>query len=772
MSTTTNIDKLSLRIGGMTCAACVYHVEKALFSVDGVHTVSVNLATEKALVEFDVNSASVSEFTRAVEDAGYSIPAELSFEEQEAASKRNRFGIKVKWVFSLTTAAVIMLTMFTLGVNQTYGSKINFLFWFLATPVQFWAGKQFYQHAWAALKRKSSDMNTLVVIGTSAAYLYSVAATLFYNGFFFAEARSFHGHSFFDHGTGTYFDISSTLIGLILFGRWLEARAKSRTTSSIRELIQDEAAIARVSRHDIQLDVPVSEITLEDVVMIRPGEHVPVDGVIIEGASAIDESMLTGESIPVAKNPGDRVYGRTINQNGSFWFRVTQVGQDTVIARILRMVEEAQGSKAPIQRYVDIVASYFVPSVMLVAAASFLTWYVYGPPPAITYGLLSSVAVLIIACPCALGLATPTAIMVGMGKGADYGILIRNAETLEKANHVTTIVLDKTGTLTYGTPTVTDIIGTVSDDILLKFAASVELVSEHPIGKAIIDKAEERGLVIDNPTSFEAFPGLGVTAYLNGEEITVGNSRLLEVRGINFADMLPTWEKLTLEGKTPVFVSQNRSVIGILAVSDTLKPEAESVVNLLKHTGRQVNMITGDNWGTATALAKHLDISNYRAEVLPIDKAEFIRQLQDEGEIVAMVGDGINDAPALAQADVGIAMSNGTDIAIEASTVTLLNGDLKGIHTTFRLSSATLSTIRWNLFWAFVYNVALIPIAAGVLYPVFLQLGGVPGTLRPLLGDMGFLNPVLAALAMAFSSVSVVSNSLRLRHFSATHDRH
>jgi Cu+-exporting ATPase len=768
MLNTTDIDRVSLRIGGMTCASCVHHVEKALCAVAGVRTVSVNLATEKALVEFDAESTSLSSFTQAIENAGYSVPADIPYEEIEAASKTYRTGLKVKWALSLTIAAIIMLTMFTLGVDQPYNFQVNILFWILATPVQFWAGQQFYKHAWSALKRKSSDMNTLVALGTSVAYFYSVAATLLYNSFFFAEARSLHVHSFFDHGTGTYFDISSTIVGLILLGRWLEAGAKSRTASSIRELIQDESAIARVSRHDIEMDVPVSEITLEDVVMIRPGEQVPVDGILIEGASAIDESLLTGESIPVAKGPRDRVYGRTINHSGSFWFRVTQVGQDTVIARIVRMVEEAQGSKAPIQRYVDVIASYFVPAVMLVATASFLAWYVYGPPPAITYAFLSSVAVLIIACPCALGLATPTAIMVGMGKGAEYGILIKNAEILEKANRVTAIILDKTGTLTHGTPTVTDIIGTVSKDVLLKTAASVELVSEHPIGKAIIDMAQKSGLDIEKPVSFEAFPGLGVTAYVDGEEVTVGNSRLLEYLGINAGDMLPIWEKLTIDGKTPVFVSRNKSVIGVLAVSDTLKPEAESVVKLLKQGGRQVSMVTGDNWRTAAALAKRLGISNYRAEVLPLEKAEYVRQLQTEGELVAMVGDGINDAPALAQADVGIAMSNGTDIAIEASTVTLMNGDLTGIHTTFRLSAATIATIRWNLFWAFVYNVALIPVAAGVLFPVFLELGGVPGSLRPFLGEMGFLNPVLAALAMAFSSVSVVSNSLRLRHFSVT----
>ena len=761
-------ERLTLNIGGMTCASCVLHVEEALLEVPGVQKVQVNLATEKAAVEFVPGVASLEALRAAVEDAGYTVGDVAEGESREQVSRKERALLKKKFVFSLGVAATIMVLMFIPTLNDQYPFQLNFFFWGLATPVQFWAGKQFYAATWSALKRRTAEMNTLIAVGTSVAYFYSVAATLFYNSAFFEQAHAFHVHSIFEHATGTYFDTSAAIVGLILLGRFLEARAKGQTSEAISKLIGLQAKTARVLRDGEEQDIPIERVVPGNLVLVRPGEKVPVDGVVEEGASAVDESMLTGESMPVEKGPSAAVFGATLNKVGSFKFRATKVGRDTVLAQIIRLVEEAHGSKAPIQRLVDVVASYFVPAVIAVASFVFVLWLFLGPEPSLTYALLVSVAVLIIACPCALGLATPTAIMVGTGKGADHGVLIRSAEALERAHRTNAIVLDKTGTLTRGVPTVTDVMALEgSETEILRLAASAERSSEHTLGEAIVAAAREREIPLEEPREFEAVPGLGIVAQVDGQVVAIGNQALLESRQIPMNGLVRRGEELSAQGKTPVFVAANGQVMGVLAVADTLKPESQEVIARLQDLGIEVAMLTGDKRQTAEAIARELGIDRVMAEVLPQDKAAAVRALQEEGKVVAMVGDGINDAPALTQSDIGIAMGTGTDVAMEAADITLMRGDLRGVLTAFRLSRATIRTIRQNLFWAFFYNVLLIPIAAGALYPLFRGMGGVPDGLDLIFGEVGFLNPVLAALAMAFSSVSVVSNSLRLRRFRA-----
>jgi Cu+-exporting ATPase len=661
----------------------------------------------------------------------------------------------------LIVSGIIGAYMLLIAISELSGGWApsflgnKYLLWALATPVQFWAGWQFYKGLWGGLKHKTANMNTLIAVGTSAAYFYSVVAILF-PGFFAAGGRSAH----------VYFDTAAIIIALILLGRFLEARAKGRTSEAIKKLMGLQAKTARVVRGGEEVDIPVEEVQVDDIVVVRPGEKIPVDGAVIEGYSSVDESMITGESIPVEKKAGDNAIGSTINKTGSFRFKATKVGKETALAQIIKLVEEAQGSKAPIQRLADLISAYFVPAVIGVATVTFVLWYFFGPVPALTFALLNFVAVLIIACPCALGLATPTAIMVGTGKGAENGVLIRSAEALERAHKIKTIILDKTGTLTQGQPIVTDVVAAAGQDEgeLLALAASAEQGSEHPLGEAIVNGAKEKGLSLSVATEFNAIPGHGIESRINGHKVLLGNLKLMQERGLHLNGLERKAVQLSEEGKTPMFVSIDGKASGIIAVADTLKPNSKETVARLHSLGLEVVMLTGDNKRTAEAIAKQVGIDRVLAEVLPEHKASEVKRLQKEGKVVAMVGDGINDAPALAQADIGIAIGTGTDVAMEAADITLMSGDLRGLVTAISLSKRTMRTIKQNLFWAFAYNTALIPVAAGVLYFIFGQTG-TPEGLRFFFGDYGFLNPVLAALAMASSSVTVVSNSLRLRGY-------
>ena len=768
------VDTVTLNVGGMTCASCVGYVEQALSEVPGVVSSSVNLATERATVCYLSGAAGVEQLREAVDDAGYSVDgvvgdtADESADSDRLARTREIRDLKRK-VFLAGIVGVILMTLMyiPLEVLGLTSFQLNLILWVMATPVQFWAGAQFYRSAWGALKHRTANMNTLVAVGTSVAYAYSTAVT-FFEGFF-AEAQWLHANSVFGHSTGTYFDASAIIIALILLGRLLEARAKGRTSEAIRKLMGLRPRTALVVRDGQQVELPIDQVLVNDVVVVRPGEKVAVDGQVIEGSSSVDESMLTGESMPVEKTSGDPVYAATVNGTGGLRFQATRVGADTVLSQVIRLVQDAQGSKAPIQRTADVVASYFVPTVLTIAIVTWAVWLFWGPSPALTVAILNAVAVLVIACPCALGLATPTAIIVGTGKGAERGILIRNAEALERAHTVTTVVLDKTGTLTRGQPVVTDLITVdiagdgLGEDEVLRLAASAESGSEHPLGQAIRRAAAERGHVLATATNFQALPGHGVEAQIEGKAVSLGNTSLLQRNGLALNGLENRANELTSQGKTAMWLTVDGNVAGLVAVADTLKPESKEAVRALQRLGLEVVMLTGDNRPTAEAVAREAGISKVVAEVLPQDKASEVKKLQDEGRVVAMVGDGINDAPALAQADVAIAMGTGTDLAMETSQITLMRGDLRGVPEAIGLSRATIRTIRQNLFWAFFYNTALIPIAAGVLYLVFAD-GGVPmGPLRYILGDFGFLNPVMAAAAMAFSSVSVVTNSLRLR---------
>ena len=744
--------KASLSIGGMTCAACVSHVEGALTGVEGVAAASVNLATERASVEYVPGMADVSDLRHAVEDSGYSI-TEVD-EGEDALAHGDSAALKRKFVFSLAIAAGMMALMAVPGLADRLPFDIDLLLLVLATPVQFWAGREFYVSAWSAARHLTSNMNTLIAIGTSAAYLYSAAVTLFGQTAFF-ESRA----------TDTYFETSAAIIGLVLLGRFLESGAKRRASGAMAALIILQPRSARVFRDGEYVDTPIDEIEVGDSILVRPGEKLPVDGVVEEGASTVDESMLTGESVPIEKRQGSDVYGATINGSGSLTFRATRVGRDTMLAGIIRVVEESQGSRAPIQRLADRVSAYFVPAVVGVSAVVFLVWLAFGPEPSYTAAVLTAVAVLIIACPCAMGLATPTAVVVGVGKGAEYGVLIRSAESLELAHRVDVVVLDKTGTLTTGRPSVTDVHAPdFGENRLLSLAAAVERRSEHPLGAAIVESAVERGLDIPEAGNFIAVPGSGAMGTTGGVRVAVGNRRLMREQDISLGEMEAFAQCMSAGGSTPVYVAVDGEVKGVIAVADKLKPESRVAVEEMQSAGIEVVILTGDNSATAQSIASEVGIDRVVAEVLPADKAEQVKALQSEGKTVAMVGDGINDAPALVQADVGIAIGTGADVAIESADVALVGGDLRSVPVVMRLSRATMRVIRQNLFWAFAYNVALIPVAAGVLYPVFAS-GGVPEALRPVLGEHGFLNPILAAGAMAISSLCVVSNSLRLKRF-------
>jgi Cu+-exporting ATPase len=746
-------ERTTLAIEGMTCASCVAKVERAIKALPGVTEAEVNFATNQARVDYFPGVVERSDLLSAVERAGYSAAPLLEADEDPLDRQRRRQAAEEATYlrrFALGAVATSLILLGTFG--EWVGLPQGLLAWLghpiillaLATPVQFWSGWSFYAGTFKGLRHLSADMNTLIATGTTAAYGYSVAAILA-PGFFSQTGAS----------PDLYFDTAAAIITLVLIGRWLEVRAKGRASEAIQRLMGLAPKTARMVRDGERVDIPIEELRAGDIVEVRPGEKVPVDGIVKSGQSTVDESMLTGESIPVEKGPGDEVIGATINRVGTFQFEATKVGRETMLAQIVQLVEEAQGSKPPIQRLVDTVAGYFVQAVIVLAGLTFLVWYAFGPEPALNYALMTFVAVLIIACPCALGLATPTSIMVGTGKGAELGILIRGAEALETAYKLNAVVLDKTGTMTVGEPSVTDVEppdGTSRDE-LLRLAASAEQGSEHPLGEAIVRAAREEGLELIEAESFEAVSGLGVRANVEGRRLLIGNLAFMEAEGIALDGLTIRADSLAAEGKTPMYVvAMDRAQAGLIAVADTLKDHAPEAVSALHGLGLEVLMLTGDNRATAEAIARQAGIDGVHAEVLPHEKSAVISELQSQGKVVAMVGDGINDAPALAQADLGIAIGTGTDVAMEASDVTLISGDVRGVATAVRLSKATMRNIRQNLFWAFAYNTALIPIAAGLLYPFFGLL----------------LNPVFAAAAMGLSSVTVVSNALRLRRFEAT----
>jgi Cu+-exporting ATPase len=745
------MEKVTLPVEGMSCASCVKKVENALNGVEGVVRASVNFATERATVQYVPGTTSVEDFRQAVKEAGYEILDTGTVEKEDIVDREKaaREAAYRKLKRKLLTGLALIIPVFilaywkALGLGHLYdlNRQVDFYLQLVfQTPIQFWVGWQFYVGAWKSAKHGSADMNTLIAVGTSAAYFYSVLA-MFFPYLFSAQGLA----------AEVYFDTAGAIVILILLGRLLEARAKGQTSEAIKKLIGLQAKTARVLREGRETDIPAEDVRIGDLVVVRPGEKVPVDGIVKEGHSSVDESMVTGESIPVEKRAGDEIIGATINKTGTFKFEASKVGKDTMLAQIIKMVEEAQGSKPPIARLADIIAGYFVPAVIGIAIITFIIWYFFGPAPALTYSLLNFVAVLIIACPCALGLATPTSIMVGTGKGAESGVLIRGGESLETVHKIDTVVMDKTGTLTKGQPSVTDIVETngYKEAQILRYAASAEKGSEHPLGEAIVNRAMEENMSLVDPEDFNAIAGHGIEAALEGKSLLLGNEKLMKDRGISLDELQKKAEELSNQGKTPMYVAIDQNPAGIIAVADTLKENSKESVEALHKMHIQVVMITGDNRRTAEAIAGELGVDRVLSEVLPDGKADEIKKLQAEGKKVAMVGDGINDAPALAQADVGIAIGTGTDVAMESADITLISGDLKGLLTAVALSKATIRNIKENLFWAFAYNTILIPVAAGVLFPFF-------GIL---------LNPIFAAGAMGLSSVTVVSNALRLRRF-------
>src|SRR5215204_2203401 len=747
------VRETTFSVTGMTCASCVGRVERALAKVPGVLEARVNLANERATVEYLAGEVEPKDLEMAIEGAGYGVVREEDSSVEDSHERGYRL-LKSDFLLAAALTALILLGSLPhmLGLMLPIPMEwLNLGLLLLATPVQFWAGWRFYRGAWGALKHWQANMNTLVVMGTSAAYLYSAVATL--APLLFAAGRA-----------DVYFDTSALIITLILLGRLLESRAKGRTNEAIKKLAGLQAKTARVVRDGEEVDVAVEDVQIGDIVVVRPGEKIPVDGRIVSGESAVDESMITGESMPVTRRVGDEVIGASMNASGSFRFAATKVGEDTALHQIMRMVEEAQGSRAPIQRLADRISAVFAPAVLGVGAATFVIWLLFGPEPAFTFALLNTVAVLIIACPCAMGLATPTSIMVGTGKGAESGILIKGGEALEGAHKLDTVVLDKTGTLTRGQPELTDIVPTndIPKEDLLRLVAAAESGSEHPLGEAIVRGARDRGLPPVEADAFEAISGGGIRARVEGREVLVGSRRFLSESSVPWDGLVAGSEELAREGKTPIFVAVDGETAGLMGVADVVRDESGEAVERLHSLGLEVAMLTGDNHRTAEAIARKLGIDRVVAEVRPGDKAAEVERLQAESKRVGMVGDGINDAPALAQADVGIAIGTGTDVAMEAADLTLISGDVRGVARAIELSKATVRNIKENLFWAFAYNVALIPVAAGVLYPLFAG-GSVPWILSPVLGEYGFLNPVLAAAAMALSSVTVVSNALRLR---------
>ncbi len=737
-------ERLTLPVRGMHCAACVGKVERALTSVPGVDEATVNLATEKATVTFDPTRTDVTRLQDAVARAGYELvePREAAGQtpdREQSAREETQRRARSKFVVGAILSVPIVIGSMVEGFLWAPAWLRNpWLLWALATPVQFWVGFEFHAGFLRDLRHRTASMSTLVSIGTNAAYFFSLAVTLW-------------PHVFMPAGGMTYYETGAVVITLVVLGRWLEARARGRTSEAIRRLVSLAPRTARIVREGRELDVPTTEVGVGDLVRIRPGERIPVDGVVLEGASTIDESMLTGESLPVEKTAESRVVAGSVNQTGALLFRATHVGSETTLARIVRLVEDAQASRAPIQRLADRVAAVFVPIVLVVAGATCLAWLAFGPEPRLPMALTTAVAVLVIACPCAMGLATPTAIMVGTGKGAEHGVLIKSATALEVLHRVDTIVFDKTGTLTVGRPEVTDIVTVpgVGEDDALAVAAGAEQASEHPLGEAIVRLAKERGLALPPVGEFTAVPGQGIDAMAPDGRILLGNETMMNERGIDVSLLADRAIALQAQGKTVVVLAFAGRLLALIAVADVLKPDAAATIRRLREMGLAVAMLSGDNRRTAEAIAREAGIERVLAEVLPADKAGEIKRLQEGGHRVAMVGDGINDAPALTQADVGIVMGSGTDVAIEAADVTLMRSDVAGVVVALELSRRTIQIVKQNLGWAFGYNILLIPVAAGVLYP----LAGV------------LLSPILAGAAMAFSSVSVVTNSLRLKRW-------
>jgi Cu+-exporting ATPase len=727
-------NKKTYSVKGMHCASCVRVLEKAIGAVDGISGVTVNLATEKATVSFSKNVEDEKVYD-AVQKVGYALG--IVNEDIEKTEKQKELkALRNKVIVSLVLGVLIFYGSFPWLMKFSPLILQNFYIQLLLSlPVQFWAGLTFYKAAIPAFKNRTANMDTLVAIGTSVAFAYSVFVTLFPQ-----IPRSIGIEAI------PYFDVSTIIIGLILLGRYFEARAKSNTSEAIKKLMGLSPKTARVIRAGEELDIPISEVILGDEIRVRPGEKIPVDGIILTGESSIDESMITGESMPVDKIKGDTVIGATMNKSGSFTYKATKIGSQTMLAQIIKLVQDAQGSKAPIQRIADLISSYFVPIVIMLAALTFIVWYDFGPAPSFLFALLNMVAVLIIACPCAMGLATPTAIMVGTGKGAENGILIKDAQSLELAHKINAIVFDKTGTLTNGKPVVTDILGENKNEIL-SLAATLEKGSEHSLATAIIQRAEKDKVKLQRVDKFQSVAGHGVQGFVEEKKVLLGNKRFMAKEDIDVSKLEKEIEKLEENGQTVMILAIGSKAEGIIAVADTVKESAREGITLLNKMGIEVFMITGDNEKTANAIARSIGITNVLAEVLPSQKEAEVRKIQSQGKIVAMVGDGINDAPALAAADIGIAMGTGTDVAIEAADITLINKDLKSVSSAIKLSKKTMKTIKLNLFWAFGYNIVLIPVAMGLLYPFFHI----------------FLNPIFASMAMALSSISVVTNSLTLK---------
>jgi Cu+-exporting ATPase len=735
-------EEITIVIGGLHCAACVGRVERALTAAPGVESAAVNLATRQARVRYDPRRTGLAALTQVVTEAGYHV--EASYREQQAprAPETEIREVRTRFLVALGLSLPVWLAMLppltaALGLSH---HAMAYILLICSTPVMFYSGASFFAGALSAARHRSANMDTLVALGTTAAYGYSAWVT------FFPESVAALGHD-----PAVYYDTAVMIITFILLGRWLEARTRGRASDALRRLFALAPPTARVRRDDQEWEVPLAAVAAGDLVVVRPGEKIPVDGVVVEGASSVDESMLTGESLPVPKEAGAEVWGATLNQRGFLVFKATRVGRDMVLSQIIRLVEEAQTSKAPIERLVDRVAAVFVPAVVALAALTFLAWYAWGPPPALSRAVISMVAVLIIACPCAMGLATPTAVMVGSGRGAEMGILMRGGEALERAYHLSTVVFDKTGTLTRGAPQVTDVHTWAPwpADRVLAYAAALEEKSEHPLAEAITAAAAAQGATRPPVENFQAVPGLGVEAVIDGQAVLLGNLTFLTRKGIDSAPLAGHQERLSREGKTAMFLAVAGKPVGVIAAADTLKPRAAQAVAALKDMGMKILLLSGDHQMTAAAVARSIGIEEVLAEVLPGDKARKVAELQAQGEVVAMVGDGVNDAPALAAADVGIALGTGADVALEAADLTLIRDDLDLIPQAIKLSRQMMRIIRQNLFWAFCYNLIALPVAAGVFYPLW-----------------GWtLNPALAAAAMALSSVSVVSNSLRLRRF-------
>ena len=754
------VEKVSLPVTGMTCAACARTIQATLEDTGGVREADVNFATGRATVVFDPETVGLEGLVGAIRDVGYDVLDEPDVEDDEAVADAQDRAHRAEYAAArrkFVVAVAFSLPIVVIGMSHVQFPGVNWLQLALAVPVIFYSGSQFYRGAWAAVRHRNADMNTLIAAGTGVAFAYSVVVTV-------APGVVMHAvpGGEMSHAPGVYFEVATAIIALVLLGRMLEARARGRTSDAIKRLIHLQPRTALVVRGGVEMEIPARQVRRGDVVVARPGERIPVDGEVIEGASAVDESMLTGESLPVDKEVGSPVFGGSVNSTGGFRFRATRVGRETTLQQIIRLVQEAQASRAPIARLADVISGYFTPIVISLAILTFVVWFDLMPAGnRFTPALVSFVAVMIIACPCAMGLATPTAILVATGRGAEKGVLIRGGEILERAGHITTVVLDKTGTITSGRPEVTDLVPApgVAPEELLAQAASAERASEHPLAQAIVRAAADRGIALAPATAFRALPGLGVSADTGAGRLVIGNQRLMDQEGIDTSPLAAEMERLAKQARTVMWVATDAAsreqaasrLVGLVGLADTPRPESAAALRRMKAMGLELVMITGDNAATAEAIARQVaprgEIDRVVAGVLPERKAQEVKALQEAGRVVAMVGDGINDAPALAQADVGIAVGSGTDVAIEAADITLMRNDLNGVAEAIHLSRRTLRVIKQNLFWAFIYNVLGIPIAAGALYPFTGWL----------------LNPMLAAAAMSFSSVSVLANSLRLR---------